>query len=222
MPTDKVKMITVRSIQGIITVVLLVALTGIIQNEYRKARIKTINYFMPASYQYLLAVEKDPALAREGRLREYLTYYDKILKVFPGRDDVQNMKAFCLYHLGRTDEAIAYFRQAAKLNPAFFWPHYNLGVVLFKNGRYQEAAAAFKEAMEQPPETTFKILAASRIYQAVLADTPTRDYQQEEHLSAVYNKVPILMILSYYAASGGGDKMIQIHQEAEKLQVHIF
>jgi tetratricopeptide (TPR) repeat protein len=199
-----------------------VVLLAMIRQDYRKARLKTVDHFRPRSFAYLQAIEKEPALARPARVMQYITYYRKVLKVVPEREDIYNVMGFCYFHLGRTEDAIAYYLRAAQLNPEFFWPHYNLGVVFFKTGRYQEAAIAFKQAMEKSPDLTMLVISASDIYRDIGAETPSPARQRGTNLEDVYNKVPILMILSHYAASKDGSRAIEIKQETENLRVYLF
>jgi predicted O-linked N-acetylglucosamine transferase (SPINDLY family) len=52
-----------------------------------------------------------------------------------------------LQSLGRTDEAIASYRQAVALDPGFADPHYNLGLLYHSLGRHDEAAACFEKVL---------------------------------------------------------------------------
>jgi Flp pilus assembly protein TadD len=51
-----------------------------------------------------------------------------------------------LFRLGRTDEAIAQYREALRLFPGYSGAHFNLGQALSSLGRFAEADAEFAAA----------------------------------------------------------------------------
>ena len=53
---------------------------------------------------------------------------------------------------GRLDHAMAQYRKALALDPAYAEAHNNLGVILHRQGRLEEAAAAFGQALILVPE----------------------------------------------------------------------
>jgi len=52
---------------------------------------------------------------------------------------------------GRTDEAIAEYREALEINPAYPESHFDLGFALFQEGRTDEAMAEYRAALEIKP-----------------------------------------------------------------------
>ena len=56
-----------------------------------------------------------------------------------------------LNHQGRTDEAIAQFRESLRINPAYAESHNNLGNALFQQGRTEEAIVEFRAALKIRP-----------------------------------------------------------------------
>ncbi len=69
---------------------------------------------------------------------------------------------FALAQAGRTEEAIAYFRRAAEVNPRNFLPHQNLALLYRDLGRYQEALQEVSLALEYAPENARAGLEALR------------------------------------------------------------
>jgi tetratricopeptide (TPR) repeat protein len=63
-----------------------------------------------------------------------------------------------LVELGRFNEATNEFDQAARLDPAYPWPHLEMGKALLQEGRDGGAISQFREALRLDPEN-FQILA---------------------------------------------------------------
>jgi len=53
---------------------------------------------------------------------------------------------------GRLDEALAAYREAIRLNPAYDTAYYNMGITLSRQGRQQEAIAAYRQALHLKPD----------------------------------------------------------------------
>jgi len=63
----------------------------------------------------------------------------------------QLLRAMCLAGLGRGDDAIAAYRKAIGLRPAFFEAWANLGNLLERQGRWAEAEEAYEHAVRLKP-----------------------------------------------------------------------
>lgn len=199
----------------LLTAAFAVFLLLIIQKDYHKAKLKTLNYFRPESFEYLLTV--DPKDENKSWFIEYVVYYQKIARHVPVYSEAYEILGYCFYHLGKYQDAISAYRKSAHLHPGFFWPQYNLGVIYFKMGQYQAAAEAFKNALAANPAVTVQFLSTSRIYKSILPQVNSRD------LFEARRKLPILIVLSYYAARPSDGKTFEKNrQQAELLEVKIF
>ncbi len=66
--------------------------------------------------------------------------------------------------LGRADEAILAFQQAAEVSPGFWEAHYNLGVIYYESGQSRNAVEALEVAVEVNPESGEALLALAIAY----------------------------------------------------------
>jgi tetratricopeptide (TPR) repeat protein len=57
-----------------------------------------------------------------------------------------------LFEQGQVDEAMAHYRRAVEMQPAYATAHYNLGEVLRQKGQEDEAIAHFRRALEIRPD----------------------------------------------------------------------
>ena len=60
----------------------------------------------------------------------------------------ENNLGSALTRRGRTNEAVAHYREALKINDRYAEAHYNLGVALLQNGRPDDAIAEWQKAVE--------------------------------------------------------------------------
>jgi predicted O-linked N-acetylglucosamine transferase (SPINDLY family) len=95
---------------------------------------------------YELAVRQHHA----GKVREAEEMYRQILAVRPDPNVFNNL-GNALAELGRTDDAVAAFRQALAARPDFAEASYNLGSVLQEAGQFDEAIQAYQNALKARP-----------------------------------------------------------------------
>jgi predicted O-linked N-acetylglucosamine transferase (SPINDLY family) len=91
------------------------------------------------------------ALMRSGRPQEALHLLSKLVRQAPNDFGVQYNLGFALQHLGRWEDAIAAYRRAGELNPAFAEARVNRGICLQQLGRLVEAEDSFREAASLNP-----------------------------------------------------------------------
>ncbi len=84
-----------------------------------------------------------------GDLVDVLTSY---AQRNPDSFQANNILGFVLYHVGRLQEAVDYFRRAEALAPQDFNIHKNLAVVYSDTGRYVDALAELEEAIRLAPQ----------------------------------------------------------------------
>ena len=71
-----------------------------------------------------------------------------------------------LFGDGRTEEAVAVYREALALDPGFSDAWHGLGMALSELGRHDEAIEAGKRLVELSPDDTLAHTSLSRFYQA--------------------------------------------------------
>jgi Flp pilus assembly protein TadD len=83
------------------------------------------------------------------------TYAETLYRTIVTRNDncwlAHNNLGLLLMNRGRTDEAMAHYRQALEINPTYGDAHYNLGLLLEKTGRTDEAMVYYQKALELDP-----------------------------------------------------------------------
>ena len=125
---------------------------------------------------------------------------------------------FCYYHDGRMDEAITAYQRASQLNPAFFWPYYNLGVIYFNQKNYTAAAPYFKQAAATDPRETLREIFTSHIYMEILNLGKEMREAIQKNLTASYKEAYESFLLSEYYRV----KKMSLRPEQLQLQLKLF
>ncbi len=135
----------------VITVYLAIYIVSLFFVDYagviHKFRIQTLNRIRPQSFNYLADTMENNERFDLVKLRSYANYYLEVTKVIEDRADAYGLLGFCYYHLGEVDKAIAAYKEAIKINPNFFWSHYNLAVLYFKSQQYELARESIIAAL---------------------------------------------------------------------------
>lgn len=163
------------------------------QKVKAKAKAITLNHLKP-SFDDFVAYRVNHG--RADISRNYTIYYERLVEYMPQRPEAYALLGFCYYQTGKSQEAIASFISAMKLNPDFFWTPYNLGVIYFRQGRYQEAATMLRRAIALKPQVTLKTIFSSRIYGEIIRSVKDFDYAIEKNLQAGYRDAYRLLKLS--------------------------
>ena len=107
-----------------------------------------------AEARYNLAVALDDSGDTAGAIREYRTLLDQLGEQSDFRQRRASASArlgFALARNGRPGEAIAYLREAARLNPGNALTFVNLGGALLEQRQIQEAQQALEQAVALDP-----------------------------------------------------------------------
>lgn len=93
-------------------------------------------------------------LHKQGRLKEAVDVYRKVVKVYEGHPDVRvawsNLGA-ALQGLGKFDDAVIALKKARALKPDHPPPHHNLGMALLQQNKLEEALESLTRAIELDP-----------------------------------------------------------------------
>jgi len=89
---------------------------------------------------------------RDGKLKESMTYFDKVLEIEPNNLDALNNKGGLLNTLGDFSEAIVYFDRVLEIEPNHVRALVNKGSTLGSLGKFDEAIFSLERALEIDPE----------------------------------------------------------------------
>lgn len=92
------------------------------------------------------------AAAQRGDWAAALAFVEQARRSDPHNPGLVSGEATCLLHLGRLEEAVLRFREAAELAPDSAEAANNLGVALALAGAPTEAEAAYRRALELDPD----------------------------------------------------------------------
>jgi len=161
--------------------------------------VRTLNRLMP-SYAYLVDIEENREKPDRAKLKKYLDYYEEIVEYYPNMADAHGLLGFCYYHSGEHQKAISSYEKAIEINSRFFWFHYNLGVIHFKNSRYAMAAEALENAAATNLEHALVFIRMSEmIYQPILLEAfQVSNRSGMDQLRAGYRDGHVLQVLSQY------------------------
>jgi tetratricopeptide (TPR) repeat protein len=91
------------------------------------------------------------ALAALGRWDEAAESLARAMELEPGPETSLNL-AHALRRTGRSEEAMARYRQAIELQPNFHAAHNNLGNLFRESGQLDEAIASYRRALDVKPD----------------------------------------------------------------------
>jgi Flp pilus assembly protein TadD len=87
-----------------------------------------------------------------GFWKNSVTLFERTVAVSPNNYLAHNHLATNLDERGRTDDAIAHYREALRLKPDFVWARNNLGIVLARMGKTDEAIIEYLTALQFDPD----------------------------------------------------------------------
>lgn len=140
-------------------------------NILHTCQTDNLNHLIP-DFSQLLRLNEEEIISQNHDLSPYIRYYQTVIAYSPQIAEAHGILGFCYQQQGKEREAISAYQNAIQRNPYFFWFHYNLGVVQFKQRHFQEAEKSFQAALNTRPEMTLKIMAASKIFQQLGSNVP--------------------------------------------------
>ncbi len=119
--------------------------------------------YVNARYDLGVALARQAfSLAKEGKLEEAAQAYASLLQLQPTAL-AHNSLGAVLWQLGKTDEALAHYSEALRLDPNYADAHYNLGVALAATGKLEDAATHFAEAVRLKPDHARALAGLGRV-----------------------------------------------------------
>lgn len=102
------------------------------------------------------------------KLMNCINYHQEVAHYFVyQKAEAFGMLGFCYERLGRQPQAVASYRKAIELNPDYFWPYYNLGVISYNQAKYSQAKDYFYQGLQLEPVRTIVLLSRSKVYNDV-------------------------------------------------------
>lgn len=133
------------------------------------------------------------------KLMNCVNYHQAVADFFVfQRAEAYGMLGFCYERLGQEPQAVSSYRQAIALNPDYFWPYYDLGVIYYRQARYAQAGKYFEQAIEQAPIKTFILLSRSKVYNDVRLSQQGGPYDFLQGLKQGQIKAYILLMDSLF------------------------
>lgn len=126
-----------------------------------KAKLKALNRIRPSSFSSPQKFQKDHLEHNPKEMEQYVLYYDKVAELLVNKADVKGLQGYYAFYSGNRQRAEKYYQQAADMNPAFFWFHYNLGVIYFEAAEYEKAAESFRQAVAQRMDVILVVIKMS-------------------------------------------------------------
>lgn len=180
---------------GILYILAFVLFHTVVDRDLLK--LKVLNHYLPSGGQWAKFVENPERLNRK-ELEEFAVYYKKVIHYMPQRADAYGMLGFCYTHLGEDDKAISSYKKAIQLEPHFFWPHFNLGVIYFKNGQYKQAVKTLQKAMATSSSHALAFIKLSKMYQDIVGRRRDSDDTIQKRLDGGYRDCFALLVSGYY------------------------
>ncbi|MCK6554579.1 tetratricopeptide repeat protein [Candidatus Binatia bacterium] len=136
---------------------------------------------------YRKAIDLDPecgpahfnlavALLGEDKFEEAALHYEKAIAASPSAE-AHNGLGFVLDKLGKNVEAIAQFRRAIEVDPAYVPAYNNLGEVYVKEGKLDDAVSAYRDSLKQRPSAAIRTDLATALWKQGKTQDAIRELQ---------------------------------------------
>jgi len=186
-----------------ITVYIAIFLLSLLCVDYGRigyhVKAVTLSRFMPGSFIDLIEFAKNPKRIQEFKLEEYVQYYEKVVDFLPmARGETYEILGFCYYYLGQYRQSLTAYIKAERINPEFFWPHYNLGVIYFQRGYYEKSIMSFEKALATKLSDNFDVINSSKVFNPILMSSYQFTSETMLRLKTAYRDSHVLLVLSYY------------------------
>jgi tetratricopeptide (TPR) repeat protein len=151
-------------------------------------------------FEEFLEHQENPGWWDKNKIQGYIIYYKQV-NAYKPTAEAYGMLGFFEHLLGKREAALVSYQKAVRLNPHFFWFHYNLGILYLESGLYQEANASFKNALSLAPQETIDFMFSSKIYHQIIAsaDLISADTWLANRLDAGYQESIKGLFMSEYA-----------------------
>ena len=123
------------------------------QQHQTQAVIQILDAFLPRQKIFWeVPFLRAMALSKEGRLTESVFNFQKALTMNSSEAKIDYNLGVVFERLGKTDDALSFYRTAIQKEPMDLSPRLNEGTLLLGQKRYQEALHSFEGILEMDPE----------------------------------------------------------------------
>ncbi len=161
------------------------------------AQAATLSRLQPP-YEYLTQFARGNAPFDRKQLLYYRLFFTQLRSTLKDRPDAYGMLAFCEYHLGNTDKAIAAYKKAAERVPYFTWFNYNLAVIHFQRKDYVQAAKYASATARGNPDLVLRFMLTAKVYLDAMASVPNFEKDFSIRLKKSFQNSYKIMVLSYF------------------------
>ncbi len=147
----------------------------------------------------------------EDRPADAVAPLEQATQLRPDDPESSELLGNALRRLGRTDEAIVFFRRAAALNPTAPWPLIQLGQVHLLLGNYEPAIASLTQAIARRADLPVAFELLARAYTGV---------GQPQQAAAAWRQAVALAPQNTTYLRGLADALAQAGQLAEAAEVY--
>ncbi|MBZ0165859.1 MAG: tetratricopeptide repeat protein [Candidatus Omnitrophica bacterium] len=138
-------------------------------------QVRTLNNLIPRSYTGLIDLNLTGSPTPDDRTTELIRYYRKIVEYHPGFHDAYGVLAFCYYHAGEKNRALATLEQSPEaLN--YFWNAFHLALLQYELRRYDQSMATLYQLLKMNPQLSMLYVKNSpMILQPILREARAAD-----------------------------------------------
>ena len=163
--------------------------------------------FPYSSYAWLLRAE---TLADLKMIPEAESSYHKAIELDSGNVMARNSLGLFYVNNNQFEQALPHYDAALRLNPLFFWPHYNRGCLLLTLAKYEEAILAMDECLALKSN-----FLDAMIIKAISLSELNRLSEAENLLQATVNLDPtrinaLAALATFYAKTDENEKRIAV------------
>ncbi len=115
------------------------------------ARWRAPRFLLPVGAGVVLSALMICTWVQVGYWRDSISLYEHTLKVTRENPLIQSNLGFALAAQGKTDQALAHYAEALRLDPDLADTHNNLGMALAAQGKLDQAMAQYAEALRLKP-----------------------------------------------------------------------
>ncbi|PYV00575.1 MAG: sulfatase [Acidobacteria bacterium] len=130
----------------------LLGLIYIEKRDYERARTEFAQLLKVAPHAFAAHYNLGWQAAREGQIEQAVRHLRAAVEADPNSAEARNALGRLYLDQSNFRAAQAELSEAIRLNPAFAWAHFNLGLLFSQTGTKKQAADAFRKALEADPQ----------------------------------------------------------------------